>query len=275
MKTALGRGLDALIPETGLEIVNLPITKIIPNKKQPRKNFNDSALKDLAQSIKEKGVIQPIVVSKQSDGTYALIAGERRWRASSFAGLKKIPAIIKKVGEKDSLEIALVENIQREDLNPIEMASSFDYLLNNYGLTQEDLSEKIGKDRATIANYMRLLKLPDEVQRLVREDKLSMGHARAILSVYNGKRQIEIARSVVKKGLSVREVEELARDKEMHKPKKQREKMTADPHVKDVENRLRKSLGTKVTIHHKDKKGKITIEYYSLDELDRLLEILL
>ncbi|UCG78010.1 MAG: ParB/RepB/Spo0J family partition protein [Nitrospirota bacterium] len=272
MKTALGRGLDALIPEKGLEIVNLQISKIVPNKKQPRKNFKDSALKDLAQSIKERGVIQPILVSKKNDGSFNLIAGERRWRAASMAGLSKIPAVVKSVDEKDSLEIALIENIQRENLNPMEMASSFDYLLNTYDLTQDALSQRIGKDRATIANYMRLLKLPVEVQKLVSEESISMGHARAILGADNKKKQIDVARTTVKKGLSVREVEELIREKV--KIKKKTEKRPADPHVKDVEERLTSSLGTKVHLKHKGGKGKIEIEYYSLEELDRLLEML-
>ncbi|MEE9524036.1 MAG: ParB/RepB/Spo0J family partition protein [Thermodesulfovibrionales bacterium] len=275
MKTALGRGLDALIPDEGLEIVNLQITKIVPNKNQPRKNFKDAALKELSLSIKEKGVIQPILVSRQNDGSYSLIAGERRWRAASLAGLKKIPVIIKKVDEKDSLELSLIENIQRENLNPIEMASSFDYLLNTYDLTQENLSKQIGKDRATIANYMRLLKLPDEIQRLVSDDKLSMGHARALLSIENRKRQIEISRAVVRKGLSVREVEDLIREKVKTKTKKKTVDLPEDPYAKDVEEKLRQSLGTKVRLKHKGKKGKIEIEYYSLEELDRLLEILL
>jgi len=277
MKTALGRGLDALIPEKGIEIVNLQITKIVPNSKQPRKRFSDEALEDLARSIREKGVIQPIIVSKRGDGTYSLIAGERRWRAASLAGLKKIPAVVKKTDEKDALEIALIENIQREDLNPLEMAAAFDYLLNTYNLRQEELSEKIGKDRATIANYLRLLKLPEEIQRLVSEERLSMGHARALLSVEERKRQIDLARLVVKKGLSVREVEELARDGGAKKGTGKRKKARApeDPHVRDVEDRLARSLGTKVRVTHRGGKGKIEIEYYSLDELERLLEILL
>ena len=275
MKTALGRGLDALIPETGSEIINLQITKVIPNKRQPRKTFNDDALKELAISIQEKGVIQPVIVTKMNDGSYTLIAGERRWRAATLAGLKKIPAIVKKVDDRDSLEIALIENIQREDLNPIEMAKAFEHLLYTYEMTQEDLSDRIGKDRATIANYMRLLKLPDDVRRLVSEERLSMGHAKAILAVQPVKKQSELARIAVKKGLSVREVEELARVKEKDKPKKKFARIAPDPHVKDIEDRLRKNLGTRVKIDHKNKKGKIIIEYYSLDELNRLLEILL
>ncbi|GBD98215.1 chromosome-partitioning protein Spo0J [bacterium BMS3Abin07] len=276
MKTALGRGLDALIPEKGLEVENLQIARIVPNSRQPRKKFRDSTLEELALSIKERGVIQPVIVSKKKDGTYALIAGERRWRAASIAGLDKIPAIVKRADEKDSLEIALIENIQREDLNPIEMAASFDYLLNSYGLKQEELSEKIGKDRATISNYIRLLKLPDKIKQFVSNEDLSMGHARALLSIGDKKKQLRLAGEIIKKGLSVRETEELINEDGIVKKRKGKsQKAAADPHVEDLENRLRESLGTKVRVKDKGKKGKIEIEYYSLEELDRILEILL
>ncbi len=275
MKTALGRGLDALIPEKGEEIINLQITKVVPNKKQPRKNFRDMSLKELSQSIKEKGVIQPIVVTKLGDGTYGLIAGERRWRAATIAGLQKIPAIVKKVGEQDSLEIALIENIQREDLNPIEMAEAFSYLQRTYDLTQEELSHKIGKERATIANYLRLLKLPVDVQKMVSEDLISMGHARAILGIDDSRKQSAAAKAVVQKGLSVREVENLIREGVTKVKPKKKTPVQEDPHIRDIENRLKQSLGTNVKMRYKGKKGKIEIEYYSLEELDRLLEILL
>lgn len=273
MKAALGKGLEALIPEKGIEAINIDIKKIVPNSRQPRKNFRDSSLKELASSIKEKGVIQPVVVSKNHDGHYTLIAGERRLRAASMAGLAKIPAIVKKADERDSLEIALIENIQREDLNPIETAAAFEYLLKTYAMTQEELSDKVGKDRATIANYMRLLKLPEEVKGLLREEKITMGHARAILSIDAGRKQIEAARTIIEKGTSVRELEEVVR--KGGKKKGVSKADTVDPHVKDVEERLRESLGTKVKVLQKGKKGRIEIEYYSLEELDRLLELLL
>lgn len=270
---ALGRGLEALIPERGLEVIAVDIKKIVPNPHQPRKNFKDTSLKELAQSIKAKGVLQPIVVSKNSDGSYSIIAGERRWRAAAFAGLEKIPAVIKKADQKDSLEIALIENIQREDLNPLEMASAFEYLLSTYNLTQDELSDKVGKDRATIANYLRLLKLPDEIKRLLSEEKLSMGHAKALLGVEQRQRQIDIARAIVSNSLNVREVENHIRDFEKQKPRKRKED-PVDPNVKDIEDKLRDHLGTKVKITHRGKKGKIEIEYYSLEELDRLLDII-
>ncbi len=276
MKMALGKGLESLLPEKGEEVIQIDIEKILPNKQQPRKVFKDEALKDLSASIKEKGVLQPVIVSRVGDGTFTLIAGERRWRASHLAGLKKIPALIKDVSSQDAIEIALIENIQREELNPLETAEAFNRLIKDFHLTQEALSQRVSKDRATIANYLRLLKLPDEVKTLVNSSSLSMGHAKALLSIEVRQKQIEAAREIIKRGLSVREAEalckKLAGAAPQEKPKKKKEKL---PEVADLEDRLTKSLGTKVQIRHKDKQGKIEIDYYSLDELDRLLEILL
>jgi ParB family chromosome partitioning protein len=271
MKTALGKGLEALIPEKGEEVIYLDIDRIFPGEQQPRKTFRDDSLKELAASIKEKGVIQPVIVSRVGDGTFRLVTGERRWRATALAGLKKIPALIKNVASRDSLEIALIENIQREDLNPIETAEAFSRLITDFNLTQEDLSEKVGKDRATIANYLRLLKLPEEIKPLIYNGSLSTGHAKAILAVDGKVNQLEVARKIIKKGLSVREAEVLSR--KISKPPKV--KSNKDPQISSLEEKLIKSLGTKVRILNKGKKGKIEIEYYSLDELDRLLEILL
>lgn len=276
MKTALGKGLGALIPEKAEEVVRLDIDRILPGEQQPRKSFNDKALHELAASIKEKGVLQPVIVSRTGDGTFRLIAGERRWRASSLAGLKKMPAIIKDVASADALEIALIENIQREDLNPMETAEAFHRLMKDYNLTQEDLSAKVGKERATVANYLRLLKLPDEVKVFVNDGTLSMGHARAILSIDGRAHQIEAARKIIHKGLSVREAEALAKKLSSEDKKKPKPHHKKDPQIASLEDRLIRSLGTKVHLYHnnKTKKGKIEIEYYSLDELDRLLEIL-
>ena len=271
MKTALGKGLEALIPEKGEEVIYLDIDRIFPGEQQPRKTFRDDPLKELAASIKEKGVIQPVIVSRVGDGTFRLVTGERRWRATALAGLKKIPALIKNVASRDSLEIALIENIQREDLNPIETAEAFSRLITDFNLTQEDLSDKVGKDRATIANYLRLLKLPEEIKPLIYNGSLSTGHAKAILAVDGKVNQLEVARKIIKKGLSVREAEVLSR--KISKPPKV--KSNKDPQISSLEEKLIKSLGTKVRILNKGKKGKIEIEYYSLDELDRLLEILL
>ena len=272
MKTALGRGLNALIPEKGEEVLYLDIDRIMPGKQQPRRIFHEESLKELAASIKEKGVLQPVIVSRTGDGTFNLIAGERRWRASVLAGLKKIPALIKNVASKDSLEIALIENIQREDLNPIETAEAFNRLLMDFNLTQEDLSGRVGKERATIANYLRLLKLPDEIKTMLYNGSLSMGHAKALLAVEGKTHQVEAARRIVKDGLSVREAEKLTK-KGSPQAKPGRKK---DPQIVSLEEKLIRQLATKVRIVHKGKKGgKIEIEYYSLEELDRLLEILL
>ncbi len=275
MKTALGKGLEALLPEKGEEVIKIDIEKILRNEQQPRKVFDNEALKDLSASIKEKGVLQPVIVSRVGDGTFRLIAGERRWRAAHVAGLKKIPALIKEVSSQDSLEIALIENIQREDLNPMETAEALSRLTTDYNLTQEALSRRVGKDRATIANYLRILKLPDEIKSFINSNSLSLGHAKAILAIDGDKKQVEAAREIVKGGLSVRATEALC--KKLSGPSQPKVKKKEDklPEVADLENRLTQSLGTKVKIHHKDKRGKIEIEYYSLDELDRLLEVLL
>lgn len=271
MKTALGRGLEALIPEKGREVIEIEIERIIPGGEQPRKVFKDATLKELAQSIKEKGVLQPVLVAREGSGAFRLIAGERRLRAAQLAGLKKIPTILREAGPEDSLEIALIENIQREDLGPLETAQAFRRLMKQFGLTQDKLAEKVGKERATVANYLRLLKLPEEIKNYLNEGSLSMGHARAILSIESPARQVEAARRVVKAGLSVREAEALAARAAKPKAGKAR----PDPQIASLEEKLRKSLATKVKIRHRGKGGRIEIEYYSLEELDRLLDVLL
>ncbi|HSB30106.1 MAG TPA: ParB/RepB/Spo0J family partition protein [Candidatus Sulfobium mesophilum] len=274
MKAALGKGLNALIPEKGEEISYLDVDRIMPGKQQPRRVFHEESLKELAASIKERGVLQPVIVSRTGDGAFNLIAGERRWRASILAGLKKIPALIKNVASKDSLEIALIENIQREDLNPIETAEAFNRLVKDFELTQEDLAARVGKERATVANYLRLLKLPEEIKTMLYNGSLSMGHARALLSIEGRTRQVEAARKIIKSSLSVRETEVMARN--ISKPLKGGEKIQIDPQIASLEEKLIKHLGTKVHIVHKGKKGgKIEIEYFSLDEFDRLFEILM
>ena len=271
MKTALGKGLDALIPEKGEEVIYLDIDRIFPGKQQPRKKFRDESIKELSVSIKEKGVLQPIIVTRVGDGTFNLVAGERRLRAAARAGLKKIPSLIKNVVPRDSLEISLIENIQREDLNPIETAEAFNRLITEFGLTQEDLSRKVGKDRTTIANYLRLLKLPQEIKMFIVNGSLSMGHAKAILTIEGKTQQSDVARKIVNRNLSVREAESLSR--RISKPKKMPRRK--DPQISSLEEKLIKNLGTKVRIKPSGKKGKIEIEYYSIDELERLLDILL
>jgi len=274
MKTALGKGLESLLPDKTQEIISIDITRIIPGDQQPRRVFRDAALRDLAASIKEKGVLQPVIVARTGDGTFRLIAGERRWRASGLAGLKKIPAIIKDVASADSLEIALIENIQREDLNPVETADAFHRLMQDFKLTQEELSAKVGKDRATVANYLRLLKLPEEIRTFLNDGSLSMGHAKAILSIEGKPNQLEAARRIIHKGLSVRETESLAKKLAAGEGKKKAVHQKKDAQIASLEEKLIRHLGTKVRILHKGKKGQIEIEYYSLDELDRLLDIL-
>jgi len=272
MKTALGRGLNALIPEKGDEILQLDINRILPGSYQPRKTFSESSLKELAVSIKEKGVLQPILVSRTGDGSFSLIAGERRWRAATLAGLKKIPAMVKNVASRDAFEMALIENIQREDLNPVETAEAFNRLMKDFGLTQEELSDRVGKERATVANYLRLLKLPDEIKALLYDGSLSMGHARALLSIEGRAAQIDAAKKIIKTGLSVREAESLAK-KSSRAPKP---KISKDAQIASLEEKLIRHIGTKARIIHKGKKGgKIEIDYFSLDELDRILEILM
>lgn len=273
MKAALGKGLEALLPDKGEEILKIDIEKIIPNEYQPRKIFKDDALKELSASIREKGVLQPVIVQRVGDGTFRLIAGERRWRAAALAGLKEIPALIKDVSSQDAIEIALIENIQREELNAIETADAFNRLLKEFHLTQEELSKRVGKDRATIANYLRILRLPTEIKELINNNSILIGHAKALLTLEDRQKQIEAAKEIVKKGLSVREAEVLCKRLSLPiRPKKKKEK---SPEVEDLEYRLTQSLGTKVKIYHSNKRGKIEIEYYSLDELDRLVEILM
>ncbi len=277
MKTALGKGLGALIPEREKTagMLEIEINSIFPNENQPRRVFNNNSLNDLAASIKEKGVIQPVIVRKGPDNTYRLIAGERRWRAAAMAGLTKIPAIVKDAAPVESLELALIENIQREDLNPVETAEAFNKLITDFNLTHDDLSKKVGKDRATVTNYLRLLKLHPEAKAWLASGSLSIGHAKALLQIENLNLQFDAARRIVKKKLSVREAENLC--KKLSSPPAAQDGLHSwkDPQIRSLEDNLKQSLGTKVNLIHRGKKGgKIIIEYYSLDELDRLLEIL-
>lgn len=276
-KTALGRGLDALIPERkGREIIEIEITRITAGREQPRKSFNDDRLRELADSIKEKGVLQPVLVKREPNGAFSLIAGERRTRAAQLAGLKKIPAIVREDAPAEILEIALIENIQREDLNPIETAGAFDRLMKEFNLTQEQVSAKVGKERATVANYLRLLVLPDEIKSLLSQGEISMGHARALLAIEGRAAQVSAARKIISSGLSVRETERLARQSPQGVSRGAK-KTVSDPHSAQIEEKLIKALGTKVRLKHNNKtrRGTIEIDYYSLEELDRLLDIML
>ncbi|MBF0538663.1 MAG: ParB/RepB/Spo0J family partition protein [Nitrospirae bacterium] len=277
MKKALGKRLDTLLPVEGDEILHVETQRILPNPDQPRKGFDEESLKQLAASVSEKGILQPIIVGRNGDGTFTLIAGERRWRAAALSGLMKVPCIVRTAKYNDSLEISLIENIQRQDLNPIETAHAFQRLIDDFDLKQEEVATKVGKDRATVANYLRLLNLPQEIRDMVSQDKLSMGHARAIVSVNDTTKQLEIAKTVIEGNLNVRQTEHLVSNISTtatapEQPPKQ--PPPKDPHISNIEQELIKTLGTKVRINHKGKKGKIEIEYYSLDELNRLIDIL-
>jgi ParB family chromosome partitioning protein len=276
-KQALGKGLGALIPDLStlddrgkkaLGITEIELDKIIPNEYQPRKVFNDDKLKELAASIREQGVIQPVIVHRAGTG-YQLIAGERRWRASRIAGLKTIPSLIKEATKRELLEMALIENIQREDLNPLEAAEAYKRLQDEFKLTQEDLAKRVGKERSTVTNFLRILHLPKEVKQELASGALSMGHAKALLSLERVRDQILAAASIVKKGMSVREAEALA-SKLKNPPKEKKSHQSLELHA--VEEKLKKSLGTKVSIVAKARGGRIVIEYYSPEELDRILE---
>ena len=274
-RKALGRGFSALFPDTVIEEENrglfyCPIESISPNPHQSRQSFGESELAELAQSIKEKGVIQPILVTKTKDG-FQLIAGERRWRAAQKAGLDKIPALIRDVSPAEALQIALIENIQRQDLNPIEEAAAYQELLQEFNFTQEALSARIGKNRTTIANFLRLLKLPDDVQRDIIDGRLSAGHARVLVSIDSPSIQRKIRDLVIKRSLSVRQTEALAkRFLASRRPEAIRDEI--DSYLESLVNNLQDSLGTKVAIERKGKKGRIIIEFYSDDELGRLVE---
>lgn len=303
-KGGLGKGIDSMIPDYGkikqkaestsdekeevvvkevikevVKEIKVPqdtlinINDIEPNREQPRKNFDKESLEELAESIKMHGLIQPIIVQKKED-YYEIIAGERRWRAAKLAGLKELPVVIKEYTPQEVMEIALIENIQRKDLNPIEEAIAYKSLIEEYHLKQEDLAEKMSKSRAAIANSMRLLKLAQPVQQMIIEGELSMGHARALLSIEYEELQCETAKTIASKGLSVRETEKLV--KNILKPKQMKIDIPpADQIVYDqIQNRLKEVMGTKVVVNHKKNgKGKIEIEYYSKEELDRLMEM--
>jgi ParB family transcriptional regulator, chromosome partitioning protein len=276
-KQALGKGLGALIPDLSalddgerrsLGIHEIEVDKIVPNEYQPRKTFQNESLKELASSIKEHGVIQPVIVHRIGTN-YGLVAGERRWRAARLAGLKTIPALVKEATKRELIEQALIENIQREDLNPLEAAEAYKRLQDEFKLTQEDLARRVGKERSTITNYLRILGLPKELKQGLANGALSMGHAKALLSLERVRDQIQAAAAIITKGLSVREAEALAnRLKNPAKEKKSRQ----SHELKALEEKLKKALGTKVSIAAKAKGGKIVIEYYTAEDLDRILE---
>ncbi len=282
-----GLGLEALLnskinelnektQETG--VFEVDIDKIEPNKNQPRKRFEENALEELAESIKEHGVIQPIILKKIDSG-YEIIAGERRWRASKIAGIKKIPAVVKNIDDLKAFETALVENLQREGLNPMEEAKSYKRLIEEFSLSQEEAAKKVGKSRSVVANVMRLLNLDERVQVFVSENKLSNGHGRALLGISDNNIQFETAEKIIEEELSVRETENLVKkiteniDNKKDKKQKDEIKFKTD-NYKYIENDLKSIFGTKVKLSNNKNKGKIEIEYYSDDDLDRLIGII-
>ena len=278
-RNALGRGLDSLISMGDIQtggssaITEIRIDDIKPNPKQPRRTFDEETLGELATSIKELGVVQPLSVRDMGDGTFQIIAGERRWRAAGIAGLNSVPAYVRSASDSEVTEMALIENIQREDLNAIEVALAFKNLIDSYNLTQERLSERLGKNRATIANHLRLLKLPAEIQLGLRDHKLDMGHARALLSVENPKQQLNLYNQILNEGLSVRKVEELAKKLGESSTNHERiPKKSDDGKWRDIQERLSSRLGGNVKIsQNSGGKGTLSINFANEDVLNRIL----
>lgn len=288
----LGKGLDLLIPaatqkadpvkseekveNSSAQETLVKITKVEPNREQPRKNFDEDALQELADSIKQFGLLQPILVQDRKTH-YEIIAGERRWRAAKLAGLKEVPVIIRDYTEQEIVEISLIENIQREDLNPIEEAQAYKKLLTEFNLKQDEVAERVSKSRTAVTNSMRLLKLCDEVQQMIIDDMISTGHARALISIEDPEQQYTIAQRVFDEKLSVRDVEKLVKD--LNKPQKPKKEVVEDKSLdiiyQDVEEKLKQSLGTKVSIASKGNgAGKLEIEFYTHDDLDKIIELL-
>ena len=297
LKKGLGKGLDSLIAdkvstkqvtktesqvklksEHAADAVMMDITKVEPNREQPRQKFDEDALLELAESIKQFGVLQPLLVQEKDD-YYEIIAGERRWRAAKLAGVKKIPVIIKKLTAQEIMEISLIENIQREDLNPIEEAMAYKRLLTEFNLKQDEVAERVSKSRTAVTNAMRLLKLNDKVQQMVIDEMLTTGHARALLGIDDQEKQYVLAQKIFDEKLSVRDTEKLVKSIQNEKKNRTNVRKEIDPKLEaiyhDLEEQMKGILGTKVSINHKDEeKGKVEIEYYSQDELDRIIDLL-
>ena len=293
VKKGLGKGLDSLITnkvekpveaKTGAKVdkengaVLMNITKVEPNREQPRKKFDEDALLELSESIKQFGVLQPLLVQERDD-YYEIIAGERRWRAAKLAGVKEVPVIIKKLTEQEIMEISLIENIQREDLNPIEEAQAYKRLLTEFNLKQDEVAERVSKSRTAVTNAMRLLKLNDKVQQMLIDEMLTTGHARALLAIEDQDKQYDIAQRIFDEKLSVRDTEKLVKNLQNEKTDPAVSTKKIDPQLeaiyRDLEEQMKSILGTKVFINPKDdKKGKLEIEYYSQQELDRIVDLL-
>ncbi len=297
-KGGLGKGLDSLIPDNGRAAekknkvvekiiekviekpveVKLKINQVEPNRKQPRKNFDEDSLKELSESVRQFGVLQPLIVQKRDD-YYEIVAGERRWRAAKIAGLKEVPVIIREMSDQEIMEVSLIENLQREDLNPIEEAMAFKRLLTEFNLKQEDVAEKVSKSRAAVTNSIRLLKLDERVQQMLVDGMLSTGHARALLAIEDGNLQFKVANRIYNEKMSVREVEKFVKNMDKQKSVKKQDKpedLQQTAIYEDLEEKMKASLGTKVSINRKsNQKGRIEIEYYSMEELERLMELLI
>ena len=291
VKKGLGKGLDSLITnkvekpvvteiaidkEGGAVLVNM--AKVEPNRDQPRKKFDEDALLELSESIKQFGVLQPLLVQERKD-YYEIIAGERRWRAAKLAGVKEVPVIIKNLTEQEIAEISLIENIQREDLNPIEEAQAYKRLLTEFNLKQDEVAERVSKSRTAVTNAMRLLKLNEKVQQMLIDEMLTTGHARALLGIEDEEKQYEVAQKIFDEKLNVRDTEKLVKNIQNEKDNPSTEKNKIDPQLiavyRDLEEQIKAILGTKVYINPKDnKKGKLEIEYYSQDELDRIIDLI-
>lgn len=281
----LGSGIDVLIPAgkskrgaagekdvaVGGETV-LNINEVEPNKEQPRKHFNEDSLIELSDSIKQHGIVQPLIVTKKED-YYEIIAGERRWRAAKLAGLKKVPAVIKDYSPQEIMEIALIENIQREDLNPVEEAKAYQRLIKEYDLKQDDVAERVSKSRAAVTNSLRLLRLDERILEMLVDERITSGHARAILAIEDKEQQYDMAMKVFDENLSVRETERLVKKSKNPKEEKKKEELKNSFVYEDIENRLREVIGTKVSIKRKtETKGKLEIEYYSTEELEKIVD---
>jgi len=280
-KKALGKGLGALISDLGQapmsEILTIPIDQISPNPAQPRKYFNKEKLAELASSVKEKGIIQPILVRKNDDG-YTIIAGERRWRAAQQASLNRLPVIIKNVSEKEELQLSLIENLQREDLNPIEEGEAYQKLVESFHYTQDYLADILGKNKSTVSNMIRLLRLEEPIKAYIRQGLLSMGHARSLLSIFDFRERLRISKKIIQEGLSVRQTENLVKQQLTGNKKKQIFKVESNAFIEALEKDLKSLFGTYVRIKHTKKKerikGCIEIKYSSSDELDRIISVI-
>ncbi len=273
-KTGLGRGLGALLPETDVTagLIEVPSGSIAPSPLQPRARIDEAQLRELADSIREHGMIQPLVVKRAGDSAYTLIAGERRWRAALLIGLESVPVVVKDVAPQQMLELALVENVQRADLNPLEEAQAYRQLIEEFGLTQEQVAQRVGKSRVAVANTLRLLKLPESILKRLADDSLSEGHARALLMLDDTAQLQRLVSQIVSSGLSVRQVEETVRRLNAGEPQARKRKSAGavSANTRSLEDKMRRALGTKVNLYRTRRGGKVVIHFYSEDELDAI-----